>query len=223
MCFDYRISNSLNKYEAERLCEEKTGENELASKRIISIHDTSYFNKTRYHSNEESCNNLPPDCNKTVHITSAATGEKTSESPEVDVGIYPNDGNEPSFTLESKPRIDNIDYVTYILGALGSWLGFSFLGVNPIPYLLKVASNTPVSSNVDTGQTFLELRTELKTELKAEMKTEIQNEWKSISDLMKSSLDSMNEQMKQQKKQSDKMIRSLFVKINSIEQNQNGS
>ena len=42
-----------------------------------------------------------------------------------------------SFSVISKPKIDDIDYVTYILGALGSWIGFSFIGINPIPHLFE--------------------------------------------------------------------------------------
>ena len=43
----------------------------------------------------------------------------------------------PSFKIESKARIDDIDFVTYIFGALGSWIGFSFLVLNPFPYIVK--------------------------------------------------------------------------------------
>lgn len=39
--------------------------------------------------------------------------------------------------MESKPRIDNIDYVTYIFGALGSWFGFSFIQLNPVGIFLQ--------------------------------------------------------------------------------------
>ena len=54
---------------------------------------------------------------------------------------------DPSFAAESKLRIDDIDFVTYILGALGPWLGFSFLAVNPIPYLVPTqeAQDTDVT------------------------------------------------------------------------------
>lgn len=45
--------------------------------------------------------------------------------------------NEPSFFIESKARIDNIDYVTYILGAMGSWIGFTFLHINPVHWLIE--------------------------------------------------------------------------------------
>lgn len=45
---------------------------------------------------------------------------------------------DPSFVIESKPRIDDIEFVTYILGALGTWLGFSFIILNPIPFILTI-------------------------------------------------------------------------------------
>ena len=51
-----------------------------------------------------------------------------------------------SFSVISKPRIDSIDYVTYILGELGSWIGFSFIGINPIPHLFeKEGVNSAIS------------------------------------------------------------------------------
>ena len=43
----------------------------------------------------------------------------------------------PSLRIQSKGRIDDIDFITYILGALGSWLGFSFLNLNPVPWIFK--------------------------------------------------------------------------------------
>lgn len=40
--------------------------------------------------------------------------------------------NVPSQRIVSKPKIENVDYMTYIFGALGSWIGFSFIYLNPI-------------------------------------------------------------------------------------------
>lgn len=54
------------------------------------------------------------------------------------IGLVRLKGNSPSYGITSKPRIDHIDYVTYIFGSLGSWIGFSFLLINPIPYLITV-------------------------------------------------------------------------------------
>lgn len=40
--------------------------------------------------------------------------------------------NVPSQKIVSKPKIENVDYMTYILGALGFWIGFSFIQLNPV-------------------------------------------------------------------------------------------
>lgn len=60
------------------------------------------------------------------------------DDPDNLIELYMDRSNEPSFKVESKPRIDPIDFITYILGAMGSWLGFSFIACNPIPYFLEV-------------------------------------------------------------------------------------
>lgn len=46
--------------------------------------------------------------------------------------------NQPSFRIVSKPKIGYVDLITYILGALGSWIGFSFININPIPFIMKI-------------------------------------------------------------------------------------
>ena len=35
--------------------------------------------------------------------------------------------------IRSQIKIDDVDFVTYIFGALGTWFGFSFLMINPLP------------------------------------------------------------------------------------------
>ena len=45
--------------------------------------------------------------------------------------------NVPSQRIVSRPKIENIDYMTYILGALGSWIGFSFIRLNPVNKFLR--------------------------------------------------------------------------------------
>lgn len=77
------------------------------------------------------------DCNKTTIFTQVETLSTPVLVKLPNLLFSKQPDYDPSFVLESKPRIDDIDFVTYILGALGSWLGFSFLGVNPIPYLLR--------------------------------------------------------------------------------------
>ena len=45
---------------------------------------------------------------------------------------------DPSFAIYSKERINPIDYVTFILGTVGTWLGISMVSFNPVPMLFVV-------------------------------------------------------------------------------------
>ena len=45
---------------------------------------------------------------------------------------------DPSFQVVSQPKILMIDYITYVLGACGTWFGFSFLILNPLPLVPMV-------------------------------------------------------------------------------------
>ena len=70
--------------------------------------------------------------------------------------IAPGVDTSPSFMMESKARINVIDFITYIMGALGSWIGFSFLLINPVPIIFKIKDTaisdseaTPSGSNQD--------------------------------------------------------------------------
>lgn len=83
-------------------------------------------------------------CSQVIYLTQASSHTADAfREPLVVVRVVK--GGEPSFDIESKPRIDNIDYVTYILGAMGSWLGFTFIGINPVPYLLQTADGEATS------------------------------------------------------------------------------
>ena len=83
-------------------------------------------------------------CSQVIYLTQASSHTADAfREPLVVVRLVK--GSEPSFDIESKPRIDNIDYVTYILGAMGSWLGFTFIGINPVPYLLQTTDGKATS------------------------------------------------------------------------------
>ena len=84
------------------------------------------------------------DCDTKLYLTQLAVIDLKNIS-ETFIQIVPD--TEASFSVVSKPRIDNIDYVTYILGALGSWIGFSFIGINPIPHLFRIdtGDNNPIN------------------------------------------------------------------------------
>ena len=79
------------------------------------------------------------DCSSTVYLTEATTPKYIYRYPLPARNFFYTGGDsDPSFMIRSKPRIDNIDYVTYILGALGAWIGFSFVAINPIPFFLRI-------------------------------------------------------------------------------------
>lgn len=49
-----------------------------------------------------------------------------------------------SLIVDSNPNIEDIDYVTYIFGAMGTWFGFSFLMINPVDLFFKEQIGTIV-------------------------------------------------------------------------------
>ena len=104
-------------------------------------------------------------------IFSDLVNEDSPDSYEMNgkLTLLPEQGNSPSYMIESKPRIDHIDYITYILGALGSWLGFSFLSINPIPYILKMKeeqeSLTKSARNGFSDHSFLRFKHKLNERL----------------------------------------------------------
>ena len=63
---------------------------------------------------------------------------------------------EASTMIESKARVNMIDFVTFVLGALGSWLGFSFVAINPVVFFLeynndacpKIAGNSRIQNRI---------------------------------------------------------------------------
>ena len=46
------------------------------------------------------------------------------------------------------------EHVTYILGSLGAWLGFSVVGINPIPDIFRIKSNK-VTALISPGEKLL--------------------------------------------------------------------
>lgn len=51
-----------------------------------------------------------------------------------------------SFIIVSKPRIDHIDYFSFILGTFGAWLGLSVLSLNPFPLIFTKSTNSSIST-----------------------------------------------------------------------------
>lgn len=83
------------------------------------------------------------DCHSEIVFTCVSIEKNPSSNNTGKILLWIDPGHIPSYGIQSKPRIDPIDFITYILGALGSWLGFSFLACNPIPYLLRLKMRVP--------------------------------------------------------------------------------
>lgn len=96
----------------------------------------------------KSMYSIHDDCNHEAIFTQVSArngvGIKTNTTY---IKLIMAEGNQPSFKIVSKPRIDNIDFITYIFGALGSWFGFTFLACNPIPFISQMQDG---SSNSET-------------------------------------------------------------------------
>ena len=112
------------------------------------------INATVSEEDENECEKRFPnlDCSYTVYLTEASYPKYVSRPSSYPSELYLITGgdSDPSFIIKSKPRIDNIDYVTYVLGSLGAWLGFSFVAINPIPYILKIR-NSGIENSGDTS------------------------------------------------------------------------
>ena len=86
------------------------------------------------------------DCDQTIHFTTIKWSDYDTATPQTPFfAIQSVPSPDPSFVIESKPRIDNIEFVTYVFGALGTWFGFSFLMLNPVPFVLSVRSSNQVA------------------------------------------------------------------------------
>lgn len=56
-----------------------------------------------------------------------------------------------SYITVNQPKIENVDYVTYIFGAAGTWFGFCFLSIEPVPLLEWIISKIKRDTKVEEG------------------------------------------------------------------------
>ena len=140
-CFNYAIEGYYDNFDAINYCyNQRTGGNVLNNVNIYSS-DSRYFNSTVGSYNESvhnDCSKLfyRSDCDRNVTYTrSSLTTIGTGLSVTYCLKLSSQD---PSFVIQSKEKIDLIDYVSFILGTFGTWLGISFLSLNPIPRLFVV-------------------------------------------------------------------------------------
>lgn len=78
--------------------------------------------------------------------------------------------DESSYVIVSQPKIEHIDYVTYVFGAMGTWFGFSFLMVNPFGYFFvvsKVSTDQKADHDLELDNQINQISSELIDQLKS--------------------------------------------------------
>lgn len=108
---------------------------------LVEVNDSRYLNYSRLNYDTQSpCDdiNQQRECDDYVIFTypSLLLSFTIPLQPSMAIGVTERSNN-PSQNIESKPKIEHVDYLTYILGALGSWIGFSFLQLNPVNAFFK--------------------------------------------------------------------------------------
>lgn len=142
-CFEYSKSKYLDKYDYQTKCQGHVLKG-ISTNQIIQRSDHHLYNETakmyqQIFDETSSC--LPPtQCEEKVHFCTKRT-QFAIMNTDVWIHLSQAQGYDPSFVMTSTPRIDDIDYVTFILGTLGTWLGFSFLAINPVPRFLQVMND----------------------------------------------------------------------------------
>ena len=142
-CFDYNRIGFRNELDATFDCYHKHSDGKVVEGETIRETDgklldsatEQIFNRTLF----ENCKNKFPKkmCNQKIIFTRSSI-QAMDLKPQVAVVVTPS--QDPSFVITSTPRIDFIDYFTFILGTVGAWLGISVLSLNPIPSLFATKS-----------------------------------------------------------------------------------
>ena len=127
-----------------------------------------------------------PDCTDLVHFTQASLTEMYNvSSPSIQFESYKD--TEPSLIIRSKAQIDDLEFITYMFGAFGTWLGFSWIAVNPITFLFRTNDTAG-----DNNSEFSSFKRKTEITLVCHNK-EIVSVKKALTDLHQLNSDSMNE------------------------------
>ena len=152
-CFNYSDIGLRDRNDAIATC--GSSQTHVSPNKVVRETDVKFFNSftnwTGHAETQRKCamTHVKPDCNQRLFLTRLTT--EVSYHSAIISAIYFAKETDASFSVISKPKIDDIDYVTYILCALGSWIGFSFIGINPIPHLFQMpgaAKVTHINHNI---------------------------------------------------------------------------
>lgn len=145
-CFDYTQIGFDNQMDAIAKCFESTllSKNHVYGHFIYQESDERFMNSSttideddRMKIKECESKFILEDC-KTKHIFIQTQLQRmTGVNINSQFIIATKGAHAPSQKIVSKPRIDHVDFVTFIFGTLGTWIGFSFVLINPIPFFFQ--------------------------------------------------------------------------------------
>ena len=150
-CFNYSDTGYYDRLDAINYCYNNvTGKYVLPNVNIFSS-DTQFYNSTvgvHNESAENECREIffRSDCNRNITYTRSTLTYMDTKGARSVLGGKERSQN-PSFVIFSKSRINLVDYVTLVLGTVGTWLGVSFLSLNPIPVLFSTDANNMIKIN----------------------------------------------------------------------------
>lgn len=90
-----------------------------------------------------------PDCDHETIFTRTTIDSKNSIYLKMHLNMFrfsQSMSENPSYKIQSQPKIENVDFLTYILGAFSTWFGFSFIFFNPANYVSYQPSTTKLST-----------------------------------------------------------------------------
>lgn len=165
-CINYENIGFRDQEHAIQMCiyeEYLTKYNRIFKGISILRNETKYYKHRVYpfygsNENEDEiikyCKNkykIFPDCKKETVFTHIDTKYNPYEELNATSLSFWQGSNFVSSKIDSKPSIDFIEYFTFILGALGTWIGFSFISCNPVRFIFKqehIENETIDSNNV---------------------------------------------------------------------------
>ena len=145
-CINFPELNFKNKYHAMYNCTEKDGNKTMMSQsRMVTKGDehlTTFKRGFKHVMGDCGKYNRSECYSQTIftQILSKNTYRPTDEFYYYFIAFK--QSNQPSTIVRSNAKIGFVDLITYIFGALGTWIGFSFIQLNPIPHLLTVVRDT---------------------------------------------------------------------------------
>ena len=139
-CVDFSKLPFKNVYHAMYNCTEKDGNDTRVSERRMVTKVDEHL-RTLKRSNKSvvgDCGKYQRnECNSQAIFTQMVSKNTPKERLEYLFQFI--DPLQPSTVVTSNAKIGFVDLITYVFGALGTWIGFSFLQLNPVPHLVTVA------------------------------------------------------------------------------------